>query len=342
MACNLSMFVIFKIDLCFLFPFLFSPLVSPCQNRCHVPSLLNSNGGIDIVVKEEPVDEYDYGSSTCIEGINVKQEEEDEEYSNNDDSGDKQPKKHCEMSRKEVEIESNEQTQNSQLGVAKAKMFKLDSGKMPVVYLEPCAVTRNTVKVSALSQSVLSPSKSERSPFTYLVDSWSTCFENNDLSSPFTTMKSEEMAIEQISENIPHGCSSATGMLWEPEASSSLTVTKEASTCSLKAVQSSELSSAKDNSGKKKTSAFKTPLSSKGIAGNQKAEIPGPRKRGRPRKTKPSEARQGLKFTERSIAASTYASSGSCSTHTDVKPDLEDVDGVLFVSFASKVNLYLN
>ncbi|KAL8169436.1 UNVERIFIED_CONTAM: hypothetical protein K2H54_049158 [Gekko kuhli] len=314
-----------------------SPVASPCQNRCHVPSPLNSNGGINIVVKEEPADEYDYGSSTCTGGINVKQEEGDEEYSNNDDSGDKQLKKHNETSREEVEIESSKRTQNSQLGVAKAKMLKLDSGKMPVVYLEPCAVTRNTVKVSALSQTLLSPSKNERSPFSYSVDSLSTSFENNDLPSPFTTMKNEEMTVEQISENdITHVCSSARDMLWEPEAYSSLTVTKKASTYSLKAVQSSGLSSAKDNLGKKKISAFKTPLSHKGIVGNQKVVIPGPRKRGRPRKIKSSEAGQALKFTERSIAASTYVSSGLCSTHIDVKPDLEDVDGVLFVSFASK------
>lgn len=305
-----------------------------------MPSPPNSNGGINIVVKEEPVDEYDYGSSTCVEGINVKQEEGDEEYSYNNDSGEQQLK-HDETSRKEVEIESSERTQNSQLGVAKAKMLKLDSGKMPVVYLEPCAVTRNTVKVSALQQSVLSPSSSERLPFSYSADSLSTCFENNDLSSPFTTMKNEEMATEQISENnITHGCSSARDMMWEPEEYSSLSVTKKASTNSVKTVQSSGLSSGKDNSGKKKTSAFKTPLSRKGIVGNQKVVIPGPRKRGRPRKIKQSEAGQVLKFTEGSIAASTYTSSEPCSTHLDIKPDLEDVDGVLFVSFASKVNLY--
>ncbi|XP_077178915.1 MAX gene-associated protein-like isoform X2 [Paroedura picta] len=307
-----------------------SPIPSPCQNRSHVPSLLNTNGDINIVVKEEPVDEYDYGSSTCMEGINVKQEEGDEEYSSNEEIGDAHLRNH---SRKEMKIESNKRTQNSQLGVAKAKMLKSDGGKMPVVYLEPCAVTRNTVKVSALSQSVLSP-KSKRSSFSYSMDS--TCFESSDFSSPFTAMKSEEMAIEQTSENsIPHGSSSARDMLWESEVYSSLTVTKEASTYSLKAIQSNGLSSTKDNSGKKK-SAFKIPLSRKGIVGNQKVVIPGPRKRGRPRKIKPSEAGQTLKFTERSIASSTYASSGPCSTNLDVKPDLEDVDGVLFVSFASK------
>nr|XP_056706886.1 MAX gene-associated protein-like [Euleptes europaea] len=312
-----------------------SPIASPCQNKSHVPSPLNSNGGINIVVKEEPVDEYDYGPSACIEGIKVKQEEGDEEteeYSSNDDSGDKQLKKHSEMGRKEVETESNNPAQNSQLGVAKAKMLKLDSGKMPVVHLEPCAVTRSTIKVSALSQSVLSPSKSERSPLSCSVDSLSTCFENNDISSPLTTMKSEEMAIEQISENnIPHGCSSARDMLWEPEAYSNLTVTKKASTYSVKTTPCSGLSSAKDNSGKKKTSSFKTPLSRKGIVGNQKLVIPGPRKRGRPRKIKSSVAGQALTFT-----GSTYVSSGPCGIHLDVKPDLEDVDGVLFVSFASK------
>ncbi|XP_060118804.1 MAX gene-associated protein-like [Heteronotia binoei] len=314
-----------------------SPVGSPSQNRCHVPSPQNSNGGINIVVKEEPVDEYDYGSSTCLEGINVKQEEGDEEYSSNDDSRDKQLKKHSEICGKEMEIESNKRTQNSQLGVAKAKMLKLETGKMPVVYLEPCTITRNTVKVSGLSQSVLSPSKSEKLPFSYSVDSLSTCFANSDLSGPFTNIKSEEIGIEQISENsIPDGCSSARDTPWEAETYSSLTVTRKASTHSFKAVQSSGLSSAKDTLGEKNTSAFKTPLSCEDIAGNKKVVILGPRKRGRPRKIKQSEVGQALKFTERSIAAGTYTSSGPCSTHLDVKPDLEDVDGVLFVSFASK------
>ncbi|XP_054827941.1 MAX gene-associated protein-like isoform X2 [Eublepharis macularius] len=324
-----------------------SPVASPCQNRAHVPSPLNSNGGINIVVKEEPVDEYDYGPSECMEGISVKREEgheETEEYSNKNNLVDKQLKKHSEMDKKEVEIESNKQMQNSQLGVAQAKMLKLDSGKMPVVYLEPCAVTRNTIKVSALSQSMLSPSKSERSPFSYSVDSLSSCFENNDLSSIFTAMKSEETDVEkQIFENnIPCGSSSAGDMLWEPEAYSSLTVKKKASSFSLKTTACSRISSAKDNSGKKKTSAFKTPLSRMSIVGNQKVVIPGPRKRGRPRKVKSSEAGQTLKFTGKSTAASTYASLGPCDTHLDVKPDLEDVDGVLFVSFVSKEALAIH
>ncbi|XP_048340305.1 MAX gene-associated protein isoform X3 [Sphaerodactylus townsendi] len=312
-----------------------SPITSPCQNRSHASSPLNSNGGINIVVKEEPVDEYDYGPSACMERVNVKQEEGDEapeEYSINDDLGNKQLKKNNEMGRKEVEIESSSTAQNSPLGVAKAKMLKFDSGKMPVVYLEPCTVTGNTVKVSALSQTVLSPSESENSPLSYSVD----CFEN-DLSGPFTATKSEEMAIEHISEdNVPHGCSSARDMLWETEAYSDLTETKTASAYSIKTAPCSGLSSAKDNSGKKKTSVFKTPLSRKGIVGNPKVVVPGMRKRGRPRKMKLSEAGQVLPFTEVSISASSYALSGPCSTHLNVKPDLEDVDGVLFVSFASK------
>lgn len=312
-------------------------------------SPLNSNGSINIVVKEEPADDYDYGPSVCMKEISVKQEEldkETEEGSNTDNSvSEKQLKKCSEMGGPEVEIESRKRPRSNQLGVAKAKLLKLDRGKMPVVCLEPCTVTRNTVKVSALSQNMLSLSKSDKSLLGHSGDSLPLYFENDNMSSPFTAMEIEKMPAEnQFSgNNIPHKCPSFGDEQWEnTEICSSLTVTKKASSYSLKPTTCSDLLSSKGIHVEKKTSAPRTHMLHKGIVGNQKVVLSRPRKRGRPRKMKLSEIGRPSKFTGKSIATSSYSSLGSGTTHLDVKPDLEDVDGMLFVAFASKVNLDLN
>lgn len=306
-------------------------------------SPLNSNGDINVVVKEEPIDDYDYGSNVCMEGISVKQEEADEteEYFTSDDSVmENKLQQLGEMGRKEIEIEARKRRRSRQLGVAKAKMLKLDSGKLPVVYLEPCAVTRDTVKVSALSQAMLLSSKSEKSPFSHSVDSLPTSLET----SPYTATEMEEMAIENhLSENnIPHRRSSGQDLLWKKsETHSSLTMTKTGSICNPIIPACNDPSSAKDESGKKNKRTLKNPVSRKGIDGNQKVVAAGQRKRGRPRKIKSLEiGRPPTKCSGKSTTASSYASLRHIGAHSDIKPDLEDVDGVLFVSFASRVKVY--
>ncbi|XP_028579276.2 MAX gene-associated protein-like isoform X3 [Podarcis muralis] len=318
-----------------------SPIASPCQSHSHVASPLNSNGGINVVVKEEPADDYDYGPSVCMEEIDVKQEEARnmaEEYSNRVDSIlEKRRKNHREVGKKEMEFESRKRPQTNQLGVAKAKMLKLDSGKLPVVYLAPCSVTKNTVKVSALSQAILSLSKSAESPLSHPLDYLPTCFENNSVSSPFTSLETEEMLTrKQVSENnVQHKSPTARDVRWKnTETCNSLTITKKVSSCDLKATAYRGPSLANLVGGK--TNALKNHISRKSIVGNQKVRLPGPRKRGRPRKIRFSEVGRPPKYTRKSITTSNYASFGPGNIHLDVKPDLEDVDGVLFVSFASK------
>uniref|UniRef100_A0A670HT60 MAX gene-associated protein n=1 Tax=Podarcis muralis TaxID=64176 RepID=A0A670HT60_PODMU len=316
------------------------------ESHSHVASPLNSNGGINVVVKEEPADDYDYGPSVCMEEIDVKQEEARnmaEEYSNRVDSIlEKRRKNHREVGKKEMEFESRKRPQTNQLGVAKAKMLKLDSGKLPVVYLAPCSVTKNTVKVSALSQAILSLSKSAESPLSHPLDYLPTCFENSSVSSPFTSLETEEMLTrKQVSENnVPHKSPTARDVRWKnTETCNSLTITKKVSSCGLKATAYRGPSLANLVGGK--TNAFKNHISRKSIVGNQKVRLPGPRKRGRPRKIRFSEVGRPPKYTRKSITTSNYASFGPGNIHLDVKPDLEDVDGVLFVSFASKVILFL-
>ncbi|XP_061467349.1 MAX gene-associated protein isoform X2 [Rhineura floridana] len=276
-----------------------------------------------------------------MEGIDVKREEAEnmaEEYSHRHDSIlEKQLKEHNEVGKKEIEIESYKRPPTSQLGVAKAKMLKLDSGKMPVVYLEPCSITRDTVKFSALSQA-MSPCKSTKSPLSHSSESLPTCFENNSISSPFMALETEDTQTgKQMSENnVPHR-STVRDVLWEnAETDNSLTIIKKVSSCSLKATAYSGPSLAKDTLGGGKTNALKYHVSRNLIVGNPKVGLSGPRKRGRPRKIKSSEVGRPPKYAGKSVTTSTYASLGPGSIHLDVKPDLEDVDGMLFVSFASK------
>ncbi|XP_077783229.1 MAX gene-associated protein-like isoform X4 [Podarcis muralis] len=276
-----------------------------------------------------------------MEEIDVKQEEARnmaEEYSNRVDSIlEKRRKNHREVGKKEMEFESRKRPQTNQLGVAKAKMLKLDSGKLPVVYLAPCSVTKNTVKVSALSQAILSLSKSAESPLSHPLDYLPTCFENNSVSSPFTSLETEEMLTrKQVSENnVQHKSPTARDVRWKnTETCNSLTITKKVSSCDLKATAYRGPSLANLVGGK--TNALKNHISRKSIVGNQKVRLPGPRKRGRPRKIRFSEVGRPPKYTRKSITTSNYASFGPGNIHLDVKPDLEDVDGVLFVSFASK------
>ncbi|XP_063145985.1 MAX gene-associated protein isoform X2 [Candoia aspera] len=317
-----------------------SPISSPCQKMSYVTSQLNPKGGISVSVKEEPLDNYEYGPLTCMEGVSVKQEETNniaEEYSNSDDSIlEQQLEKYSKISKMDIELHKEQQI--SQLGVAKAKMLKLDSGKMPVVYLEPCAITRNTVKVSALSQALLSASKNEKSPLIHSLDTFSAHFENNGISSPFAAKETKKITTDKmVSEKTAPQIPSESDMLWRnTETYSSLTTTEKESSCNLKATATSSPSLAKVIFDEHKTNVLKTHISSKSIAGNQTVGVSGPRKRGRPRKIKLPEAERPPKYIAKCITTSNNASLGTGSTHLDVKPDLEDVDGVLFVSFVSK------
>nr|XP_008102517.1 PREDICTED: MAX gene-associated protein isoform X2 [Anolis carolinensis] len=312
-----------------------SPMASPCQSIACVASLLQSNGDISAVVKEEPEDDYDYGPNVSVEGISVKQEDEDdmsEEYLNSSDSFlEQQLKDH------KKEIESHKRPHDSQLGVARAKMLKLDSAKMPVVYLEPCAVTRNTVKVSTIPPATVS-SKSEQSSLNHSVGSFPTYFENSFIPSQFAGMKAKEITTgKQISgDNVSQMCSLVGDMLWEnTEISSNFAEASKVSSCNVKTYAYSDPLLKKVNSTGKKINALEN-ISCKNVICNKNVELPAPRKRGRPRKIKHLRVGRPPKSTGRLITTSAYASLGPDGNHLNVKPDLVDVDGVLFVSFASK------
>ncbi|XP_067414042.1 MAX gene-associated protein isoform X2 [Emydura macquarii macquarii] len=305
-----------------------SPIASSYESSSRVASPLDPNGHFNVVIKEEPVDDYDYGSSVCTEGITVKQEDTDEEtdeYSNSDDDPilEKQLRKHSEMNRKDTGIRSTKRLPTSPSGVAKAKMLKLDSGKMPVVYLEPCAVTKSTVKISELPQTMLSSCKKDKSPMSAILDSLPICFENHKGSCLGTVMETEEVAVKNQypGSKVPQKYCSVKEASWIVSKSS---------------FKPGSSTGGPFAAGRKKAGVLRNLMPQKSTGINQNAMSSGPSRRGRPRKLKISKAGRPPKNLGKNVVTSKNASLGPASILPDVKPDLEDVDGVLFVSFASK------
>ncbi|XP_025917459.1 MAX gene-associated protein isoform X5 [Apteryx rowi] len=311
-----------------------SPIASSYESSSRVESPLDPSGHFNVVIKEEPVDDYDYESSICTRGISIKQEDTDEEtdeYSNTDEDDpivEKHLRKHSDMDRKDGEFRPRKRVLTSPSGVARAKMLKLDSGKMPVVYLEPCAVTKSTVKISELPQTMLTACKKDKSTLSAILDSLPVCFENHKGSCISTAIVAEELAMRKQSpgSKVSQKYCSIREAQWALSKSPSFSLRGSVS-CHF---------SAKEVCGRKKAGILKNPLSQKGPGTSQNAVSSGPNKRGRPRKLKISKAGRPPKGIGKTVITSKNTSLGPGSILPDVKPDLEDVDGVLFVSFASK------
>ncbi|XP_032199265.1 MAX gene-associated protein isoform X9 [Mustela erminea] len=306
----------------------------------HVVSPLDPNGNFDVVIKEEPVDDYEYELAECPEGVTIKQEETDEEtdvYSNSDDDPilEKQLKRHNKVDNLEADHPSSKWLPNSPSGVAQAKMFKLDAGKMPVVYLEPCAVTKSTVKISELPDNMLSTSRKDKSSVLTELDYLPTYIENTD-ETGFCLGKESDNGLRKHSPDlrVVQKYPLLKEPQWKyPELSDSINTER--------ILDSSKSSAgdpflAKEDLGRRRTTVLKISTASKVVNANQNAPSNIPGKRGRPRKLKLSKAGRPPKSTGKSLTSTKSAPLGPGSNFPDVKPDLEDVDGVLFVSFESK------
>ncbi|XP_056348647.1 MAX gene-associated protein isoform X2 [Oenanthe melanoleuca] len=317
-----------------------STIASSYESSSRVASPLDPNGHFNVVIKEEPVDDYDYGSNICTQGVTVKEEDTDEEtdeYSNTDDD-DPIVQKHL-MRRRETdgidgEFKPRKRMLTSPSGVAKAKMLKLDSGKMPVVYLEPCAVTKSTVKISELPQTMLSSCKKDKSPLSAILDSLPVCFENHKDPSSGTVTVPEELVVKKESpgSRMSQKYCSIGEAQWALSKSPNF---------SLRGSVSCDFPD-KEICGRKRSGILKSPTSLKGSGNNQSTLSSVTNKRGRPRKLKISKAGRPPRGIGKNVVASKNTSLGPGSILPDVKPDLEDVDGVLFVSFASKEALDIN
>ncbi|NWR58209.1 MGAP protein, partial [Bucorvus abyssinicus] len=311
-----------------------SPIASSYESSSRVASPLDPTGHFNVVVKEEPLDDYDYESNVCTQEVSVKQEDTDEEtdeYSNTDDD-DPILQKHL-MRRSETdgidgEFISRKRVLTSPSGVAKAKMLKLDSGKMPVVYLEPCAVTKSTVKISELPQTMLSSGKKDKAALSAILDSLPVCFENHKGSCSGTTTVTEELVMKKqsLGSKMSQKYSSIRETHWALPKSPNFNLRGSVS-CHF---------TAKEICGRKRPGILKNSMSLKGSGSNQNTLSSVTTKRGRPRKLKISKAGRPPKGIAKTVITSKNISLGPGSILPDVKPDLEDVDGVLFVSFASK------
>ncbi|XP_063254642.1 MAX gene-associated protein isoform X3 [Prinia subflava] len=318
-----------------------SPIGSSYESNSRVASPVDPNGHFNVVIKEEPVDDYDYESNICTQGITVKQEEdtdeETDEFSNTDDD-DPVVQKHL-MRRREIdgidgEFKSRKRTLTRSSGVAKAKMLKLDSGKMPVVYLQPCAVTKSTVKISELPQTMLSSCRKDKSPLSAVLDSLPVCFENHTDSCSGTVTVPEELLMKKESPG------SKMSQKYCSIAEAQWALAKPPN-FNLRGSVSCDFPD-KEICGRKRPGILKNPMSLKGSGNNQSTLSSVTNKRGRPRKLKISKAGRPPKGIGKNLVASKNTSLGPGSILPDVKPDLEDVDGVLFVSFASKEALDIN
>ncbi|XP_015719838.1 MAX gene-associated protein isoform X11 [Coturnix japonica] len=311
-----------------------SPNASSYESSSQVESPLDPNGQFNVVVKEEPADDYDYEANICTEGVSVKQEDTDEEtdeYSNTDDDDDgpvlqKCLRRYSEADRNDGDFKPRKRVLSSPSGVAKAKMLKLDSGKMPVVYLEPCAVTKSTVKISELPQTMLSSCKKDKSSLNAVLDSLPVCFENHKGSYSDTASITEEIAMKKMppGNKLAQKYSSIKEAQWILSKSPNFNLRSSVSQVSDKEI-----------CGRRKTGVLKNSASLKGSGSSQNSLSSGTTKRGRPRKLK-MKAGRPPKGLGKPVITSKNSPVGPGSILPDVKPDLEDVDGVLFVSFASK------
>ncbi|XP_060227604.1 MAX gene-associated protein isoform X2 [Meriones unguiculatus] len=308
------------------------------EDDSQIASPLDPNGNFNVVIKEEPLDDYDYELGECPEGIAVKQEETDEEtdvYSNSDDDPilEKQLKRHNKVDNLEADHPSCKWLPSSP-GVVKTKTLKVDTGKMPVVYLEPCAVTKNTVKVSELPDSMLSISRKDKALLeeleylpAYIENSGGTgfCLSNDSENSLRKHSSDLRMVQKYTLLKEPH---------WKYPDLSDNSNTERIHDSSKGSVGDSF--SGKEDLGKKRTPMLKMTTTMKSVNASQSASPNTPGKRGRPRKLRPSKAGRPPKNTGKSLSAAKSLPVGPGTTFPDVKPDLEDVDGVLFVSFESK------
>lgn len=271
----------------------------------------------------------------------MKQEETDEEtdvYSNSDDDPilERQLKRHNKVDNLEADHLSSKWLPNSPSGVAKGKVFKLDAGKMPVVCLEPCAVTRSTVKISELPNNMLSTSRKDKSMLTEF-DYLPVYIENSN-ETGFCLGKESENGLKHSPDfRLIQKYPLLKEPQWKyPDISDSINTER---------ILDSSKSSAgdsflgKEDLGRKRATMLKISAASKTLNANQNAPPNVTGKRGRPRKLKLSKAGRPPKNTGKSLTSTRNTPMGPGSTFPDVKPDLEDVDGVLFVSFESKVRL---
>ncbi|XP_039596887.1 MAX dimerization protein MGA a isoform X1 [Polypterus senegalus] len=263
----------------------------------------------DVRIKEEPFDDYDYCTGSvldCVDGVI-------------DSHG----------SLKEKEL-LNAQQKYGPTGVAKAKMIKQESGKKPLVLFglsSPSKSTRISPETSNPDISPLTFAKTQNSSYTP-----ADVMPNIVLTSQSSRGKSLKTAVFKLPVNhqkpqIKRECTISNLRAIAPKPDSMMNT--EPSPSNAKLVSCSNGLSAEDTWKKSRYLSNKMTKCSSAL----KTESPTIHtfKKRRSRKV-----RFGKGRSYRKIAISSAASAMEITPDTTMQPDLEDVEGVLFVSFSCK------
>ncbi|XP_063803987.1 MAX gene-associated protein isoform X8 [Pseudophryne corroboree] len=253
----------------------------------------------NIKIKQEPEDNYDYNKTITTERLQIKQEESEDEVTDEySNSDDDYPilERHFARFTAGPHRGRKRSSQNIPSGVAKAKLLKLGNSSLPKVYLKSCLTDKNAVELPDLQDPVLSDSATQS---TGVCDT--PLSEERCLISPSPTIISnikEEFSEKSKSER----CKYKVNVKCETPQTALST----------------------PHLPKQKLPFLLHKSSVTGTPGN---EMPIVKKRGRPRKPKVSKVGRPTK------KGSPIEAPRLC---PDFNPDLEDVDGVLFVAFSSK------
>ncbi|XP_075700971.1 MAX gene-associated protein isoform X2 [Rhinoderma darwinii] len=253
-------------------------------------------------VKKEPEDNYDYSKTPTIKGVVVKQEPSDgevtDDYSNSDVDFPILEKQFAKF--KEDPYLDGKHCSNSPTGVAKAKLLNLDQGSVPVLYLEPCAADKNNLEAPELQKPLLP----EGTLQDMGIHNSSFRTESRPIS-PSPNVNSQFVDDLSVKGKRKRICKNKINEIYATLQT---------------ALKSSRGPKRKFPLLLPKTSVTPTP-------GNEGTVAPIAKKRGRPPKPKISKVGRRPK-KDNFIEASRL--------FPDFNPDLEDVDGVLFVAFSSK------
>ncbi|XP_072896417.1 MAX dimerization protein MGA a isoform X1 [Hemitrygon akajei] len=348
----------------------------------------------NIIVKEEPPDDYEYNCAANSVDLDCGglQCKEEEEYLDSEEQHDKTNYELINKTFDKNEVDATSPAVSKQplklpTEVApKAKMLQLQSIKVPVVCLEPCIIPKGTIKISEIPQKLLSPCRRSGGPLPTIVhspvsaekhtcspssaekpqvknvDSTSECSRHKErsLASEITENKTHISTVENIptaSHSTPSGKSPEEGFrfrkikftekarnstLWMSSTRAYLNSTEDPPVLS-NCFKSARLSSKAFSSGiwrppdgrtcsTGETSMPRTNWKSSAMSTRQ--AIAGACRRRRTKKL-----RLSAKSSRSVLGMSSLASSKHLEREKafqDASPDLDDVEGVTFVSYASQ------
>ncbi|XP_069494899.1 MAX gene-associated protein [Ambystoma mexicanum] len=392
---------------------LHSSVPSSFEGGSLVASPLGPSVPASVVIKEEPVDDFDYERSVSTDGVVVKQEDSEEEdtdvYSNSDDDYpilERQLMKQSAMDQASL-YGPKKRPMSSPSGVVKAKMSKLNTDKLPVVFTGPCSNSTGIVNSSELNivspdnqhpqplspdeqhqpplspdeqhQPPLSPDEQHQPPLSPDEHHQPPLSLDEHHQPPLSPDEQYQSPVSQDGQQQSADNEMQTSLSLSVEESSITSIKNVRETRGMKNTVSNDKKQLKFSTPKEAevknsepTQTFGRPRKSNLITRETQDSLvlsrdarkrksssalkdyttlidpadieitppASPVRRGRPRKSKVNKMNKVSPQTKKSFGRFFQASKDSilanCSPFANVNLDLEDVDGVLFVSFVSK------